>query len=118
MNYEGLACVTDFSRGFSPWMFRDVLPRDLRRHATSGEPVFEWLSDWENEVRSLREARRAEGQPRSGVEVSRAVFSASVERLAVSRPETDARWAARGVVLWKPERPSTRPEVLCPDDSL
>lgn len=118
LDYEGLVCVADFSRGFSPWMFRDVLPRDLRRHAVTGEPVYEWFAAWDKEVRSLRAKRHRENQPRTGVEVNRSVFVESVERLSTQSPETEARFASRGVVLWKPARPSTRPEVLCPDDCL
>lgn len=118
MNYNGLVCVTDFSRGFSPWMFRDVLPRDLRRHATPGEPVFEWLKTWDNEMQLLRTKRREGELPRAGAEVNHSVFEESVKRLTIRSPETDARFASRGVVVWKPERPSTRPEVLCPDDRL
>lgn len=118
LDYEGLVCVTNFSRGFSPWMFRDVLPRDLRRHAKSGEPVFEWLLAWDEETRKVRKSLRDENHSQKGAEVNRRVFAESVARLASERGETDARFAQRGVVLWKPERPSTRPEVLCPDDPL
>lgn len=43
---EALLFHTDFSRGFSPWLFRDVLPRDLRRRVKPGEPVHRFLSAW------------------------------------------------------------------------
>lgn len=118
LDYEGLLCVTNFSRGFSPWMFRDVLPRDLRRHTKPGEPVFEWLAAWDDQTQIIRKALRDESHSQKGVEANRRVFAASVACLASQKAETDARFAHRGVALFKPERPSTRPEVLCPDDLL
>ena len=118
LDYEGRVCVTNFSRGFSPWMFRDVLPRDLRRHAKPGEPVFEWLAAWDDQTQTIRKALRDEIHSQKGVEANRRVFTESLSRLAKMRSETDTRFAHRGVALFKPERPSTRPEVLCPDDAL
>jgi hypothetical protein len=44
---HGLLFHTDFSRGFSPWLFRDWLPRDLRRSARPGTPIFELFTAWE-----------------------------------------------------------------------
>lgn len=41
---------TDFTRGFSPWLFRDWLPRDLRRSAKPGTWIHDALTDWANRV--------------------------------------------------------------------
>lgn len=44
---EALLFHTDFARGFSPWLFRDWLPRDLRRRAQPGTAIHSLLSRWE-----------------------------------------------------------------------
>ncbi|MBL8909585.1 MAG: hypothetical protein JNM17_02670 [Archangium sp.] len=44
---ESLLFHTDFSRGFSPWLFRDWLPRDLRRNVKSGTWIHDALTRWE-----------------------------------------------------------------------
>ena len=48
---EALLFHTDFSRGFSPWLFRDWLPRDLRRRATPGTAIHELLTRWEAQAK-------------------------------------------------------------------
>lgn len=45
--HEELLFFTDFSRGFSPWLFRDWLPRHLRRSVKPGTPIHELLTRWE-----------------------------------------------------------------------
>lgn len=44
---EALLFHTDFSRGFSPWLFRDWLPRDLRRAVKPGSWIHDALTRWE-----------------------------------------------------------------------
>lgn len=61
---DALLLATDFSRGFAPILFRDVLPRDLRRSVRAGEPIFElfvaWTLAWsEVRARARRDARLA-----------------------------------------------------------
>ena len=51
----GLLFATDFSRGFSPWLFRDRLPADLRRSVRSGHPVWTFLESWERHAAAARE---------------------------------------------------------------
>ncbi len=51
LHREALLLHTDFSRGFSPWLFRDWLPRDLRRRAHVGTAVHTLLADWELRAR-------------------------------------------------------------------
>lgn len=43
---EALLFHTTFARGFSPWLFRDSLPRDLRRSVKPGSAIFAFLSTW------------------------------------------------------------------------
>lgn len=52
--HVGLVVATDFRRGFAPLMFRDVLPRYLRRDCVPGSAVFEWLHGWNENANSLR----------------------------------------------------------------
>ena len=49
---EALLFHTDFTRGFSPWLFRDWLPRDLRRSATPGTPIHDLLTRWDAHARA------------------------------------------------------------------
>ncbi len=92
---EGLWLRTDFSKGFSPWLFRDRLPRDLRREARPGGrawPLFgPWLEAWEQE-------RAAGGTP---VEV----FARTARRLAevIDGVSTDPWLLERGMLWWRPE---------------
>ncbi len=43
---EALLFHTDFSHGFAPVLFRDWLPRDLRRRVHPGEPIHAFFQDW------------------------------------------------------------------------
>ncbi len=47
---EALLFHTDFTRGFSPWLFRDWLPRDLRRRAQPGTAIHAVLASWASQV--------------------------------------------------------------------
>ncbi len=47
---EALLFHTDFTRGFSPWLFRDWLPRDLRRRAQPGTAIHSLLAAWDSQV--------------------------------------------------------------------
>ncbi|MFT3710364.1 MAG: methylase [Archangium sp.] len=59
---ESLLFHTDFSRGFSPWLFRDWLPRDLRRSVKPGTWIHEALTKWD--------ARASGSTPRERFEAS------------------------------------------------
>jgi hypothetical protein len=48
---EALLFHTDFSRGFSPWLFRDWLPRDLRRNAKPGTAIHALLTQWDEQAK-------------------------------------------------------------------
>ena len=49
---EGLLFHTDFVRGFSPWLFRDVLPVDLRRSVRPGTAWHALFERWSEVVES------------------------------------------------------------------
>ncbi len=46
LSREALLFHTDFSHGFAPVLFRDWLPRDLRRRVHPGEPIHAFFQDW------------------------------------------------------------------------
>lgn len=52
---EALLFHTDFSRGFSPWLFRDWLPRDLRRRAQPGTAIHALLTRWDARAKTTGE---------------------------------------------------------------
>lgn len=49
---EALLFHTDFTRGFSPWLFRDWLPRDLRRRAQPGTAIHSLLTAWDEQAKT------------------------------------------------------------------
>lgn len=57
---ESLLMWTDFSRGFSPWLFRDVLPRDVRRNVKPGSELFALFTEWEARCRGENPRERFE----------------------------------------------------------
>ena len=91
---QALLVFTDFSRGFSPWLFRDWFPRDLRRSVTAGTPMHALLSRWEGRAAAsgATEARdrflAAFGDEVEGTSWERAHGFArlSLPRAAASRP--------------------------------
>lgn len=99
--YEGLLLATDFTRGFAPRMFRDVLPRDLRRHVIPGEAIFDVLEHFEG----LTAAARVPGAN------NETVFKQAATQLAEQRSDIVVLASGRsesGSLLWRPERPSPR----------
>ncbi len=94
---EGLLFFTDFSRGFAPMMFRDFLPRDLRRRAAPGSSIRALLDRWTDAWRSV--------QGRSDISLQ-TCFSRSVALLRARAPTLGVAAApaltARGYMLWRP----------------
>lgn len=86
---EALVFHTDFTRGFSPWLFHDVLPRALRRDVRAGTPIASFLEAWAAAWESVRTADPA------------ASFRASVERLAASRADVVSRHVDHGFCGWR-----------------
>ena len=83
---EGLLFFTDFSRGFAPMMFRDVLPRDLRREVKPGTGIHAFLQTWQ---RRFDDGRAAGENAASG-------FDRACESLA----QTERRGV--GSLVWRP----------------
>lgn len=52
LSREALLFHTDFTRGFSPWLFRDWLPRDLRRRAGPGTAIHALLTQWDSQAKN------------------------------------------------------------------
>ncbi|MBL0693197.1 methylase [Comamonas sp. JC664] len=93
---EGLLFHTDFSHGFAPVLFRDWLPRDLRRRVRAGEPIHDFFSAW---TAAWREARD------SGHSHPPDVFRETTPRLAarVDGVDVDPWLGSHGYVLWRPK---------------
>jgi hypothetical protein len=87
---------TDFSRGFSPWLFRDVLPRDLRRRVKPGEAVHALFSAWADAVDSAGAGRTPQAR-----------FAGSLD--AVPGLEATAWERAHGFARWQPPMKSSAP---------
>lgn len=75
-----LLFATDFSRGFAPRLFRDVLPFDLRRKVLPGTDVHRLFSDWQLAWERVRD--RSPGPPAE-------VFARSVEALRSQRGDAE-----------------------------
>lgn len=95
---EGLLFHTDFSQGFAPLLFRDRLPRDLRRVAP-GTAHHTFFAAWTAAWSEGRDAARG-----SAEETPRARFVASVTGLAARVPgiDPDPWLAANGYLVWRP----------------
>lgn len=93
---EAVCFSTDFSAGFAPLMFRDQLPRDLRRHVRPGEAIGEFLFAWRAAFERVRTRTR---------QAPAALFVASAEALARERPEIvlDPWLLDRGCLFWQPD---------------
>jgi hypothetical protein len=95
LHREALFFVTDFSQGFAPQIFRDRLPRDLRKHAKFGGVLHPFFEGWQA---SFVEARGHTGQ------APRTLFEESARRLAmrVEGVEQDEGAWGQGVMVWRP----------------
>jgi hypothetical protein len=81
LEHEGLLLYTDFRRGFAPWMFRDWLPRDLRRGVREGTEIHAFFAEWTEHWNRVREA---------GTRDPREAFAKSLLSLAMARPDINA----------------------------
>jgi hypothetical protein len=93
---EALLFHTDFAHGFAPLLFRDWLPRDLRRRVRPGEPIHTFLEQWTAAWRSMREAHPTAAPAEA--------FRRSVEALArsVEGIDTSGWLLAHGYLRWSP----------------
>jgi hypothetical protein len=85
---EALVFHTDFARGFSPWLFRDVLPRALRRDVKAGTPIAAFFEAWADAWEAVR------------TEDPAASFRASVELLSQRRADVLSRHVQHGFCAW------------------
>ncbi|MCP3144649.1 methylase [Pyxidicoccus xibeiensis] len=92
---EALLFHTDFTQGFAPLLFRDWLPRDLRRRVRPGEPIQAFFSEW---VEAWREARAR------GHDAPPDAFREAALRLATRTEglEDDPWLWDQGFLLWRP----------------
>jgi hypothetical protein len=92
---EALLFSCDFSQGFAPLLFRDRLPRDLRRACSQGTAIHAFFDAWMAAFAAVRS---------TGVREPSAVFALSA--LALSNQMTgivcDAALIERGTLLWRP----------------
>lgn len=93
MRREALCFASDFREGFAPRMFRDCLPRDLRRHVRNGEAIGQLLGAWQAAFEHVRtQGRRT---PRQLFDDSARALEALLPRGAL-----DLRWLTLGCLLW------------------
>lgn len=92
---EALLFHTDFHQGFAPLLFRDWLPRDLRRRVLPEEPIHAFFAAW---TAAWSEARAA------GAWEPKSAFREGALRLAAALPgvSTDAWLLERGYLHWQP----------------
>ncbi|MCP3097518.1 methylase [Myxococcus sp. K15C18031901] len=93
---EALLFQTDFAQGFAPVLFRDWLPRDLRRRVRPGEPIHVFFEEW---TEAWRQARAA------GHTAPAEAFGESVARLGARMGGVVVdRWLLEaGYLVWRPE---------------
>ncbi|MDX2010833.1 MAG: class I SAM-dependent methyltransferase [Myxococcaceae bacterium] len=84
-----LVLHTDGARGFSPWLFRDVLPRALRRDVRPETPIHGLLTAWEQAWSVDRPADPL------------AAFEASARALAGARKDVCVTHVEAGFVTWQ-----------------
>ena len=91
---ESLLYLTTLEHGFGPWMFRDWLPRDLRRAVGEGDAVYSFFEAW---AAAFQEARDA------GHQAPKTLFCDAGERLVRGRADVDWGWVCGGAFLkWAP----------------
>ena len=102
LSREALLFHTDFHQGFAPLLFRDWLPRDLRRRVHPDEPLHAFFTAWTEAWRKARELGAWE--PRSAFQQS------ALHLAAASLPvSTDAWLLERGYLRWQPPEGVPRP---------
>ncbi|MFP2960722.1 methylase [Myxococcus sp. 1LA] len=93
---EALLFHTDFSNGFAPVLFRDWLPRDLRRRVRPGEPIHDFFAAWSAAWQQARSAGHT--HPPDAFREAALGLSARTEGV-----ETDPWLLSEGYVVWRPK---------------
>jgi hypothetical protein len=98
---EGLLFSTNFRWGFEPGIFQPVLPKNYIHRVVSGEPIYDFLSQWKQAYRAALPVRSL------GL---RQVFSESARQLAAQGYPIDTRrkLLSKGYLLLK-QAPTTQP---------
>lgn len=93
---EALLFHTDFRNGFAPLLFRDWLPRDLRRRVRPGEAMHPFFQEWTEAWRQAREAGHSSPTD---------AFRESVTRLGarVGGVSNEPWLLDSGYLVWRPE---------------
>ena len=86
LHRRALFFYTDGTQGFSPLLFRNLLPRDLRRTARNGHPMEVFFDAW---VEAWEDIRDEATSP----------FQRSIDRLGVPQHFS---WERPGIALWRP----------------
>jgi hypothetical protein len=97
---EALCFATDFRRGFAPLMFRDCLPRDLRRHVHRGEAIGDFLLAWQAAFERARANERCSAER---------LFRASAR--ALPEVSADQRLLETGCLIWRPSAGVPQPSA-------
>ena len=92
---EALLFHTDFSRGFAPVLFRDWLPRDLRRRVKPGEPIHAFFAHWTHAWEHARAAGAL--SPPEALRQSALGLAGRIEGVVA-----DPWLLDHGYVLWRP----------------
>ncbi|HYI00324.1 methylase [Hyalangium sp.] len=99
---EALLFHTDFHHGFAPVLFRDWLPRDLRRRVQPEEPIHAFFAAWTEAWQQARE--QGAWEPRSAFQQSALQLAASAGGVSA-----DAWLLERGYLRWQPSGGVPRP---------
>lgn len=107
---EALLFHTDFHQGFAPLLFRDWLPRDLRRRVQPEEPIHAFFAAW---TQAWTEARQ------HGAWEPKSAFREGALRLAAhSGPagavSTEPWLLDQGYLRWQPPGGVPRPTSVSP----
>lgn len=98
LKHLGILFATDFSRGFSPWLFRDRLPADLRRSLRRGHPARSFLAAWDDDAQAARAAGATE--PGDTFRVAGASFAEANDEVIC-----DEVMATTGHLFWRCDLP-------------
>lgn len=104
---EALLFHTDFHHGFAPLLFRDWLPRDLRRRVQPDQPIHDFFAAW---TQAWSEARQA------GAWEPKGAFRESALRLAATTGAVaNEPWLLdHGFLRWQPPGGVPRPTSESP----
>jgi hypothetical protein len=90
---EALLFYTDFSHGFAPLLFRDWLPRDLRRRVLPGTPIHAFFTAWTQAWQHIR----AQGHVQPAAAFIHSALRLAEEGVAV---KTDGWLLENGYLVW------------------